>query len=189
MGIGSLSPYAQPQSGAPSWKTGEREAACVFPSLTIFIILAFKFKIEFAVLNQLMAVATQGSRTASNRKKGATFEQRRYRRPGTTLMLKGYSDDDIGGVRLPFISTTNEGNQQKPHQNHQEPPSMTEIPKPTLTHLSPKPPKSVNSSTTPTSPSPPAPVSNSAPPPTPPADTAKPSSPTPFAPKTATTPS
>lgn len=39
MGIGSLSPYAQPQSGAPSWKTGEREAACVFLSLTLFIIL------------------------------------------------------------------------------------------------------------------------------------------------------
>lgn len=58
---------------------------------------AFKFKIEFAVLNQLMAVAASGSRQI-------TFEDRRYRKPGQTTMLKGYSDDDLNGVRLPFLS-------------------------------------------------------------------------------------
>lgn len=74
---------------------------------------AFKFKIEFAVLNQLMAVATHGSR--SRRRRSATFENRRYQRPGTTLMLNGYSDDNISGVRLPFLSTTDEATLQQNH--------------------------------------------------------------------------
>lgn len=62
---------------------------------------AFKFKIEFAVLNQLMAVAASGSRHGSRQ---ITFEDRRYRSTGQTTMLKGYSDDDLNGVRLPFLS-------------------------------------------------------------------------------------
>ena len=63
---------------------------------------AFKFKIEFAVLNQLMAVAASGARHGSS--KLATFEERRYRRPGQATIMRGYSDDDLSGVRLPFLS-------------------------------------------------------------------------------------
>lgn len=64
-------------------------------------IYAFKYKIEFAVLNQLMAVAASGSRRVLQR---TTFEDRRYRGTGQTTILKGYSDDDLGSVRLPFLS-------------------------------------------------------------------------------------
>ena len=64
---------------------------------------AFKFKIEFAVLNQLMAVAASGSRYGSGQ---TTWEEKRYRRPGQATILKGYSDDDLTGVRLPFLSTS-----------------------------------------------------------------------------------
>ena len=64
---------------------------------------AFKFKIEFAVLNQLMAVAASGSRHGSRQ---TTWQDERYRRPGQATILKGYSDDDLTGVRLPFLSTT-----------------------------------------------------------------------------------
>ena len=35
----NLSPYADAESGAPSWAPGEREAACVFMSLALYIIL------------------------------------------------------------------------------------------------------------------------------------------------------
>ena len=63
---------------------------------------AFKYKIEFVVLNQLMAIASKGSR--AGRRRQATFEQRRYRRPSKNLVLTGYSDDNISGLRLPFLS-------------------------------------------------------------------------------------
>ena len=72
---------------------------------------AFKFKIEFAVLNQLMAVAASGSHHGSRQ---TTFEDRRYRRPGKTTMLKGYSDDDLNGVRLPFLSTSSTNSKASP---------------------------------------------------------------------------
>ena len=64
---------------------------------------ALKYKIEFVVLNQLMAIATKGSRTGMRNK--STFEQRRYRRPSRNFVLTGYSDDNISGLKLPFLST------------------------------------------------------------------------------------
>ena len=64
---------------------------------------AFKYKIEFVVLNQLMALAASGSRHGSRQ---STWEEKRYRRPGHATILKGYSDDDLTGVRLPFLSTS-----------------------------------------------------------------------------------
>ena len=69
-------------------------------------IYAFKFKIEFAVLNQLMAVAASGSRHGSRQ---ITWEEKRYRQPGQATILKGYSDDDMTGVRLPCLSTSGDG--------------------------------------------------------------------------------
>ena len=101
---------------------------------------AFKYKIEFVVLNQLMAIATKGSQ--AGRKKQATFEQRRYRRPSKNLVLTGYSDDNISGLRLPFLSgsqntsrstpTLNEKKQQWPLRNwtDDDASAMTNVAKP-----------------------------------------------------------